>query len=303
MKNYASLRKQHNGSLAALTVLALCVLLSGTMLFSRLVNYTPAVKTQYIPLTVTSGITKVQTGYRDTNGNVQLRQPGDTVTMSAVPMAPTMAQASGGFADENTVWVGETQVEIFRLSYDNERGETTVSSQNGDKLLAPGTSNTYQFELRNTGDFALDYTMTMEAFFSSETHHTIPVSVTLKDYQNTYLVGSADGGEDVLKLNEVHASGSVSAGNRYPYTLTWEWPFEGNDVYDTLLGNLAEDEDITLTIRIHTIAEGGSEGGIPDTGDNSQIMLPVMVMLVSLAGILLLLLLPRRKKQEGEGHE
>lgn len=297
MNRYEHLRKKHkhNGSLAAMAALALCVFLSGAMLFERLEGYTSVVEPQRIYLTETSGMTNVQTGYRDDNGNVQFDVAD--VTLSAVPKASVKAKPGGHFADENTVWVGDTQVEIFRVAYENESGEITVSSQAGDKILAPGAANSYQFELRNTGDVALDFTMTMEAYFSSE-NYMIPVSVTLRDYQNNYLVGSAESTEGVLKLNDVEAQGSVSAGNRYPYTLTWEWPFEGNDEYDTLLGNLAESEDITLTIRIHTIAESGSEGGTPDTGDNAHLYGMIALMLVALAGFLFLLLLSRNKEKE-----
>ena len=45
----------------------------------------------------------------------------------------------------------------------------------------------------------------------------------------------------------------LKKGYVMPYTLSWQWPFEGDDAYDTMLGNL--EEDLTLTIVIETYAE------------------------------------------------
>ena len=291
MKQYASLRKQHKSILAPAVMLALCVLLSGAMLFSRLVVYTPATKTQYIPLTVTSGITKVQTGFRDENGNVQ---PGDgNVTMAVTPMAPTMDNTQSG----SPIWIGFSDLELFRMEYENESGEVTVSSQNGDKLVAPGTKNTYTFTLQNTGKIALDYTMTMEAYFTMGIN-TIPLNARLLDHKGNYVLGDENGMADIMELNNVSVTDSISSGYIAPFTLEWEWPFEGDDAVDTALGDLKVDVDAALTIVIKTVAESGSEGGIPDTGDRSQLYVMTAMMLSSLAAFLLLLLWPRKKKDD-----
>ena len=59
--DYASLRKKNSGSLAVIIALVACVLLSATMLFSRLISYSPADQTQRIPLTKSNGVTHVTT--------------------------------------------------------------------------------------------------------------------------------------------------------------------------------------------------------------------------------------------------
>ncbi len=297
MKQYASLRKKHKSILAPAVMLALCVLLSGAMLFSRLVAYTPASKAQYIPLTVTSGITKVQTGFRDENGNVQ---PGDgNVTMAVTPMASTMDNTQSG----SPIWIGMSDLELFHMEYENESGEVTVSSQNGDKLVAPGTKNTYTFTLQNTAKIALDYTMTMEAYFTMGIN-TIPLNVRLLDHKGNYVLGDETGMADIMELNSVSVTDSISSGYIAPFTLEWEWPFEGDDAVDTALGDLKVDVDAALNIVIKTVAESGSEGGIPDTGDRSQLYVMTAMMLSSLAAFLLLLLWPRKKKDdEDDKHE
>ena len=298
MNNYASLRKQNKSSVPATVIsLVLCVTLSATMLFSRLVGFVAADTQYYVPLTKGNGITTVTVGQRQSDGSV--------IFQGYHPDNHRLLTANPGFRvyDENTVWSGETNVEIFRISYSNGEGRVTVRSANGDKLLAPGTENTYNFTLENTGDASLDYTLTMEAWFSHD-EMPIPIQARVVDYKGNYLAGSAEGKTDVLELNRVNQEGTLRAGYVAPYTLEWEWPFEmGNDAYDTLLGNLATEEDITLTIAIKTTASynpnPNAEGGNPKTGDTHNIGLLTGIMVSSAAGLLLLLLLPRRKR-EGE---
>lgn len=144
----------------------------------------------------------------------------------------------------------------------------------------------------------------MEAYFSRD-DRPIPVEARVTDYRGNYLAGSKTGKADVLELNKVSQTGTLTAGYVAPYTLEWEWPFEGEDAYDTMLGNLALEEDITLTVVIKTTAsytaDADTDSGIPKTGDTSQIELAFTVMTVSAAGLLLLLILPRRRRRDGHG--
>lgn len=278
-------------------VLALCVVISACMLFSRLMDYAAADTCQYIPLTRSNGITHV------------VADPADTAQLmpdTKLLMSPAVLSAKPGFrvTDENTVWTGETQVEIFRVSYDNADGEVTVHSKGGDKVLAPGTSNTYEFALENTGNVALDYSMSMEAYFSHG-QYPIPVNARVTDYRNNFLTGSQTAMADVLTLNNVQQSGVIAAGNVYPYTLEWEWPFEsGSDEYDTMLGNLVEEEDITLTIVIKTTAscniDPDAGGGVPKTGDTNNIGLLAALLVLSLIGFVAVVLLLKRKGDDDE---
>lgn len=294
MNHYPALRKLNNGRAMALAVLALCVVISTCMLFSRLMDYVAADKCQYIPLTQSNGITHVTASSGDT---MQL------VPNTKLLMSPALLSSpSFRVTDDNTVWSGKTQVEIFRVSYDNASGETTVHSKGGDKVLAPGTSNTYEFALENTGNVALDYTMSMEAYFSHN-EYPIPVQVRVTDYQKNLLTGTQTAMADVLTLNNVKQSGVVAAGNVYPYTLEWEWPFEGgDDAYDTMLGDLAKEEDITLTIVINTTAscniDPTASGGVPKTGDTSNIGLFAGLLALSLIGFVVVAVLLKRRNDE-----
>ena len=297
MNNYTSLRRRNNGTFLAAVALVLCVAVSAAMLFSRLSGYSAVKTQQYIPLTVSNGATKVTAVQRQ----VAVRQTASLLSASdaqrAVRLDETVTDPGFRVEDADTVWEGQTNVEIFRVSYENGQGEVTVHSAGADKLMAPGTENEYCFTLQNTGDVNLDYTLEIAAWFS-DGENTIPVVVRLQDYAGKYLLGSADGYADVLELNGVKETNSISAGYIAPYTLQWQWPFAGDDEYDTWLGNLAQDADITLTIAIRTTAEAGGEGGLPDTGDRG-LTVPVAALVLS-GTALLLLVIPFKRKREDE---
>ena len=295
--DYASLRKQNKSRMLAVATLVLCVILSAVMLFSRLMVYSPMSKCQYIPLTRSNGITHVTKSTRSSIAQVNPRM------LAARPLF----LAAPGFRayDENTVWSGETDVEIFSIQYDNESGETTVRSTDGVKILAPGTGSTYHFALENTGNVSLDYTLEMEAWFT-DAAYPIPVAASVVGHEGEYLLGSAEEMVDVLRLEEVRQSGAIAAGNIMPYALNWEWPFELDDVYDTMLGNMAVNQDLTLTVVIKTTASYSEDpdepGGFPPkTGDMAHIELYAVMMVVSMAGIIAILLL-RNKENEYEAN-
>lgn len=307
MNSYQSLRQQNNRSTFAVVTLALCVLLSATVLFSRLMGFAPADTRHYIPLTQSGGITTVREGLRRTDGTIAFHptgyHPGNHQLLTAQP-AP-LDQFSLVEKNKKLFWEGMTDIEIFRISYENGSQNVTVRSENGEKVIAPGTDNTYRFALENTTNIAVKYTMKMEAWFGEEGQEdpvTIPVLARVTDHKGNYLAGTASEKADVLELNKVSQEGSLLRGYVVPYTLEWEWPFEGDDAYDTMLGNLAVDEDITLTIRIITTAtydsDPGPDSGVPKTGDTSGIELAVVMMTASSAGLLFLLILPRRKRRE-----
>lgn len=293
-------RKPYTRQLKAAAALLLCVVLSGAMLFSRLVSYSMADPRQYIPLTESNGITTVFAVQRDTGLSWKSGgfDPNRPVLLAA---SPFLSASWFQVTDDNTIWKGDTQVEIFRVSYKNGQGQVTVKSSRGDKVIAPGTENSYAFALENTANGPVAYSMSMKAYLSSD-DHTIPVVAKVRrETDHAYFLGSAGEYKDVLQLNQVKDSGTLKKGYVMPYTLSWQWPFEDDDAYDTMLGNL--EEDLTLTIVIETYAEyapPSADDGIPKTGDTSHIGLWFTVMLGSSAGLMFLLLLMRRKGEENE---
>ncbi len=219
--------------------------------------------------------------------------------------APANPNARPGFeaSDDNTVWSTKTDVEIFRVSYVNGEQVITVQSADGDKVIAPGTENSYTFKLKNTGNVPIKYNVQINAKFEPA-GITIPITARLSRHDGKWITGDGTNAYvSVPKLDVAEDEANLDAGRFTYYTLDWQWPFEsGNDERDTLLGNMAVDEDLTFTIEIVTYAEYDGEGediGIlpPQTGDNSRLALWITIAVSSLVIIVVLLIVDRREKR------
>lgn len=228
----------------------------------------------------------------------------DKTATSTVPQV-TQPPKNPGFeaSDDNTVWSTNTQVEIFRISYVNGEQVITVNSDNGDKVIAPGTENSYAFKLKNTGDVALDYTATIDAYFTPADIE-IPITGRLNRYDGKWVVGGKDEYAKVSGLDTAEDKATLGAGKYTYYTLDWLWPFEsGNDALDTMLGNLAVDGELTFTIVIKTTATESSnphdDSGItpPQTGDNTNLTLWIVLAVSSFATMLFLLFYQKKEKR------
>lgn len=283
--------------LKAAAMLLLCVAITATLLFSRLVGYVAADTRHYIPLTQSGGITLVRTGTLDENGvfhaNESLYVPGRMPLLAATPDKTVQFQFQNG----KTSWEGMTGIELFKTNYDG-----TVVSANGDDVIAPGTSNSYTLALENTANGNVTFDMEVEAYLTTniQMHSNIPLEA--KFYggsSNKYFVGSETTWGEMDALNGVKDSGTLKSGHIIPYIIQWQWPFEGDDTYDTMLGSLSVESEVTLTIVIKTHSTftptATATSGIPKTGDTSRIGLWFTVMLGSSAGLMFLLLLMRRE--------
>ena len=214
-------------------------------------------------------------------------------------------RAKPGFQveDNKVIWNNNTQVEIFRVSYENDQQTITVISDNGEEVIAPGTENSYTFKLSNTGDVALDYEVTVEAYFTPE-DVVIPVTARLYRYDGEWIVGGSEDFADVPTLNGSSDGATLGAGRYTYYTLDWQWPFEsGDDAYDTMLGDRAVGEDLVFTIVISTRAEYSDnpddDGGIVPTGDNSYASIMTAIAIGSFAMFIILLVLKIKDKRDG----
>ena len=288
-------------------ILVLCALASMAVLFSRITTYTQAKYVHVLPLIDENN--KAAEPNKATSATVTL----PSLAEAEETTAPTQAANTAGSAEtkKHPAFEMEAEAEIFRLSYDNDSGETTVIGVEGntDKLIAPGTSNLYQFTLQNPGDVSLDYTLTMEAYVTG-TDLWLPVNARVWDYTNKYLVGSAEEMADVMELNTVNESAELGAGRYAVYNLEWEWPFEwGNDEYDTMLGNLAVEDDLVLHIVIRTVAEydekpdNPNAGTPPKTGDDSQIVLFALLCAGAFVGLCIMLIPLFKSKRKDDSDQ
>ncbi len=317
MNDYASLRKQKGRSSGLVILVVLLVVLeicSISMLFSQLTTFTTGHKGTYISLTEGSANGTVQVGRVDENGNF-IRTAAHGSTMRPVFLAASsggmnpvrLAENKTGFSvyDKDQVWSTQTDIDIFSVSYKNGQAEITVNSEKGDNVFAPGTEQTYEFTLANDGKYNLDYILTVEAFYENTNGLWIPIEGRLSRSPGGYVVGSAEEWPDVLELDGYREDGKIDSGRHYVYTLDWRWPFErfdgdgldSNDAYDTMLGNLAVDEDLTLHIIIRTLACVDEEEPVP-TGDNARLYLWGGIAGAALVGIVVLLFLMRRNRKK-----
>lgn len=237
--------------------------------------------------------------------------PGSSASSASSQSSQSSWNPGFEAGDEKGVWGTQTQVDIFRVSYENGEQAVTVNSDNGDKLIAPGTENSYTFKLKNTGNVALDYTVELDAYITPADIY-IPIRGRLNRYDGTWIVGDRDRYEAVSVLDTASDKATLGAGKYTYYTLDWQWPFEsGDDPWDTHLGNLAVDQDLVFTIVIRTRAEAntdpGSGGGItpPYTGDDSNLTL--WIVLAASSFVIMLLLLSYRngekKQQDAEAEK
>ncbi|MBE6642448.1 MAG: LPXTG cell wall anchor domain-containing protein [Ruminococcaceae bacterium] len=235
--------------------------------------------------------------------------PSSTEPVDTEP-AETDPPKNPGFSvfDDRTVWSTNTQVEIFRISYMNGEQVVTVKSNNADKVIAPGTENSYTFKLKNTGNVPLNYTVELAAYFTPGDIE-IPITGRLNRYDGKWVVGGQNEYVNVPALDSAVDHGSLGAGKYTYYTLDWVWPFDGeNDELDTLLGNLATEQELSFTIVINTFAaecdDPDEDSGItpPQTGDNSNIGLWTALAICSFA-MMLFLLFFRKKEKKKDGSE
>lgn len=185
--------------------------------------------------------------------------------------------------DSNQVWDTETNIDLFCAEYDGIGRDITVQSSNGDKLIAPGTEGEYTFTLKNTGNVAMDYNVTMDAdlFIDGEeiSLDDFPLGIRLRHYSGEYLLGDSEAWIEISKLNDYIADGTLAVNNYAWYTIEWKWLFEENviddhgelqlnitDELDTLLGNTTVDSPIVLNVSILTSAQPNDDavarGGI-----------------------------------------
>ena len=195
------------------------------------------------------------------------------------------------------------EIQFFYAEYGND-GKITVKSAFGDKVVAPGTENSYDLYVRNVGKVPISYILEAESHITVDVNGKqieIPVEASFYTPHGSYLLGGEDSLDNLGKLDGVTDNGGLSPRNQAKYTLCWSWPFDGDDELDTLLGNLAaKGEDLTVKVAFNVTAaySPNAGGGSPITGDSSNIGLWIALFVISTFTLIILLFL--RKKENDE---
>lgn len=184
--------------------------------------------------------------------------------------------------DENAQWQINTDVDLFKAAYANDNGEITVESLSGDKIIAPGTSNEYEFSLKNTGNISLNYTMLLDSVFTL-LNQDLPMQVRLRS-GDRWILGSENSWADAESLSGIIESGTVDANKYVVYTFEWRWPFETdvddnlilNDLNDTVIAEAAVNQDVTFKLSIKTQSEV-TPGAVPVNGNGIELVEPLVL--------------------------
>ena len=183
--------------------------------------------------------------------------------------------------EEGKVWESDTQVNIFSTEYVNGEGKTTVVSQDGTKVIAPGTLSTYRFGTYNNGNMAMVYEIDVDFVLriagQKQEQYEFPLSVRLKTSNGVYVIGSESEWVNVTDATQAQHVSVLGANSYEEYELELLWAFEGgNDELDTMYGNMASQNGVELSFKINTYAEehidASAQGGtkINPDADNSK---------------------------------
>jgi hypothetical protein len=180
---------------------------------------------------------------------------------------------------EGKQWKNETNVNIFKSNYENGKGVASVISQNGDKIIAPGSTSSYKFAMYNNGNMAVmyetdvDFSLIIKGMENKDI--VFPLKVRLYTDSGKYIVGTET---EWANINDVKIDAYLSqlgASSYESFTLEVKWDYEGgNDELDTLLGNMSaeqgnngEDKGVAVNLSINTYAEEHvdptAKGGTP----------------------------------------
>lgn len=162
--------------------------------------------------------------------------------------------------DEENKWEAGKQVNIFDAEYKNGAGETTVISQDGTKLIAPGTRTTYKFTMQNNGNMAVvyetDLDFTLKIGGEVVRDYEFPLTVRLVNDRGEYIIGSETEWVQVAKASIASHPGLLGANSYETFELQLNWEFDGgNDALDTLYGDMSAEKGVLLTMQINTYAE------------------------------------------------
>lgn len=185
---------------------------------------------------------------------------------------------------------GVAELSLFRAEYDN------VESEDGEKVIAPGTQGHNLVRLKNSVSGPVNY---YAVLYSIESNPDLPVQVSMsanralpigKNYAPIpYGVQS----DQVLQCFK----GVLNEDRIQDFDIYWDWAFyddELQDEIDTMLGD-AEEEDITVGLYI--VVEDNNEYIIPKTGDDSRFGMYLGLLLISGTMLVILLAEERRRRK------
>ena len=203
--------------------------------------------------------------------------------------------------DEEGKWQSGKNVNIFKANYVNGEGETTVVSQDGTKLIAPGTQSTYKFTMYNNGNMAVVYEIDLDFELKIgdkiQNEVVFPLKARLSTENGYYLIGDETEWVNVADATLSKHVSVLGARSYETFVLELLWEFGGgNDVLDTMYGDTSVEKGVSLTLGINTYAEehidpaatGGTRVDINEKGEHGgALRLLWIILLILITAILI----------------
>ena len=141
------------------------------------------------------------------------------------------------------------EINLFSDSYTNVQADTE-----GKKIIAPGTSGQYKFEVTGTSEVAYKVSANISVVYSAAWDGYEPLRFSINGDVWTEFIPFCENLSNALESDVIQPNSPYSNTQ----TIYWKWPFfvsPENDIKDTNIGFLAADgADLTVTVSIEVIA-------------------------------------------------
>ncbi len=155
--------------------------------------------------------------------------------------------------DKKAQWTSRTDIDLFQSAYTDADGKITVNAGNGDKIIAPGTTNCYVFSIQNTGKHALSYSAKIQSVLNAD-NRTAAMEFRLRRGCE-WLIGNEAHWASMAELNDAEEKANLAPDKSDQFLLEWRWVFDGDDEEDTALAAIASGRSDALSLTISTVTE------------------------------------------------
>ena len=160
-------------------------------------------------------------------------------TKKSIPsVKPSETSVSNIDEFDGVVYVDDEQ---GNYSYQNNLNIFSNVAFNYTNKIAPGSFNTYNFEVHNSSNMKLEY----KIIFKEESEYDINIKYRIRK-NDKYIVGDKD---TYIPFNRINIpSGIVNSNSKDRYSLDWKW-FD-DDEKDTIAGkNMTDDYKLKININ------------------------------------------------------
>lgn len=132
-------------------------------------------------------------------------------------------------SDDGNGWQTEGEINMF-----------------GEGKIAPGSQGEYNFVIANPNDVQLVYTMQLSFTYNGE-NRKFPIGYSLK------MNNAAIGWDEVTEYGYEVSDIIFASNSTQLFALAWEWPMNGDDELDTLIGAAGGQYVLHITVSAQTV--------------------------------------------------